>query len=128
MVWLRVPYRLLYKRPQPHRGCQYEYAQPHGQENLPSYFHELVKAVTRERATIPDIEVHERRNFRDEPVNVLNADANWREEQDQANQSEHYSESRQTDGLNPEVRMLRHSSGAVKAHRRQKEQGDSGNE
>src|SRR6266850_1910373 len=128
MVWLRVPYRLLYKRPQSDRGRKYDYAQPHRQENLPSYLHELVKAVTRERATIPDIEVHERGNFGDEPVNVLNADANWREEQDQANQSEHYSESRQADRLNTKVRMLWHASRAVEAHPRQKEKGDSGKE
>src|SRR5882672_2390743 len=113
MVWLRVPYRLLYKRPQPDRGRKYEYTQPHGQENLPSDFHELVKAVTRERATIPDIEVHERGNFHGEPINVADAFARHGNKQNNAYQSEHGSKGAEAQGLNPEIWMLGHPGCAV---------------
>src|SRR5258708_12238749 len=106
MVWLRVPYRLLYYRPQSYCSRQNQNAQSYRKEDFPSYLHELVKTVTRERATIPDIEVHERGNFDREPVNVLDADADGRDEQDQANQAEYCPESPKPDGLNPEHVMF----------------------
>src|SRR6266436_5145635 len=99
MVWLRVPYILLQER---YTGRQNQNAQSHRQQNFPSHFHELVKAITRERATIPDIEVHEPGNFRREPENVLHSKADRRIEQNQADQAEHEAESRQADGLNAE--------------------------
>src|SRR5580693_83822 len=107
MVWLRVPYLLLQ---QSYTRRQNQNAQPHGQQDLPSHLHELVKAISRERATIPDIEVHERGNFRREPENVLHANSHCRNEHYQANQTEHYAESGKTDSLNPKERMLRHAN------------------
>src|SRR6266851_6863371 len=121
MVWLRVPYRLLYYRPQSHCSRQNQNAQSNRQKDFPSYLHELVKTVTRERATIPDIEVHKPGNFDREPINILDADANGGDEQDQSNQAEHCAESCEADGLNPEQGMFRHTCGAVETHRRQKE-------
>src|SRR5580693_9367320 len=88
-------------------GGQDQQSQSHGQENLPSDLHELVKAVTRERATIPDIEVHEARNLRAEPVNVADPVADTGNEQDQSDQSEHGAECAESQGLNPEQRMFR---------------------
>src|SRR5258708_1705742 len=122
MVWLRVTYILLQQR---YTGGQNQNSQSHGQQNLPSHLHELVKAITRERATIPDIEVHEPGNFRREPENVLHSHADRRVEENQADQAEHDAESRQADGLDAEQRMLRHAGGVEKADRGEEKERDA---
>src|ERR1700691_1711083 len=96
------------------------------QQDFPSHFHKLIKPVTRERATIPDIEVHERGNFDREPVNVLNANENCRNEHYQTDQAQQAAKSGQTHGLKLEVRMSRHARDTVKAYARKKEECDSG--
>ncbi len=117
MVWLRVPYLLLQQR---YTGRQNQNAQAHGQQDFPSHLHELVKAISRERATIPDIEVHEPGNFRREPENILNAHADRGNEQNEADQAENDAESREADGLNAEKRMLRHADRVVESRSRQR--------
>src|ERR1700716_1984306 len=104
MVSLPVPYALLDRRPQACACRQDQNAQSHRQQNLPPYFHQLVKAITRERATIPDVEVHERSNFHREPINILPPLTHGRDEQDQTNQSEDDAESSQANSLNPKKR------------------------
>src|SRR5580704_17628826 len=104
MVWLRVPYLLLQQR---YTRRQNQNAQAHGQHDFPSHLHELVKAISRERATIPDIEVPEHGNVRREPENILNAHADRGNEKNQADQAENDAESREADGLNAEEGMLR---------------------
>src|ERR1700689_539928 len=106
MVWLRVPYLLLKQRNA--RG-QNQNAQTQGQQDFPSYLHELVKAISRERATIPDIEVHERGNFRREPENILHPQADRRIEQDQSDEGEQDAKYGEADGLNAEQGMLGHA-------------------
>src|SRR5438270_2451561 len=115
MVWLRVPYSLSYHRPQSDCGRQNEHSQSHGQEDFPSYLHELVKAVTWERATIPDIEVHEPSNFEREPINILNSNTDVRDKENQPNQPQHCAKSRETDGLNTKERMPGHTGRVIKA-------------
>src|SRR6202140_5216742 len=101
MVWLRVPYFLLNQR----NACrQDQNSQAHRQQDFPSHLHELVKAISRERATIPDIEVHEDGNFRREPENVLNPEAHGRDKENQADQTEHSSKTSKADGLNAKQR------------------------
>src|SRR5579863_9210051 len=95
--------------PHRHEAAADQQSQSHRKENLPSYFHELVEAITRERATIPDIEVHEPGNFCREPENVADAVADWRNEHGQTDQGEHDSESSQAYRLHAEERMLGHS-------------------
>src|ERR1700683_1554 len=87
-------------------GSQDQERQTGGQQNFPSYFHELVEAVTRERATIPDVEVHEPGNFGREPENVVHANADGREEQNQTDESENRAESGSPYGLTFESRGL----------------------
>src|SRR4029077_21197624 len=88
-------------------------------------FHQLVKAITRERATIPDVQVHECGNFHREPVNILHPLTDSRDEQNQANQTEDYAESSQANGLNSKKGVLRHPHRAVEANSRQKKKSDS---
>src|SRR5580700_9768766 len=114
MVWLRVPYLLLQ---QSYTRRQNQNAQAHGQQDFPSHLHELVKAISRERATIPDIEVHEAGNFRREPENVLHSNAHWGDEQDKTDQGKNNAESREADGLNAEKGMLRHADRVVETYR-----------
>src|ERR1700722_13957427 len=113
-------------RAHPHNRSQDQQSQSHGQQDFPSHFHQLVKTVTRERATIPDIEIHERGNFHREPVNILHANENCRNKQDQTNQAKHPAEAREANGLNFEIGMLGHARRAVKTDRRQEQKRDSG--
>src|ERR1700678_625750 len=99
MVWLRVPYDWLQQR---YTRRENQNAQTHRQQDLPSHLHELVKTISGERATIPDIHVHEAGNFGGEPENILHAHADRWNKQNQADQSEHNAESREADGLNAE--------------------------
>src|SRR6266446_10682837 len=123
MVWLRVPYVLLQER---YTGRQNQNAQPHRQQNLPSHLHELVKAITRERATIPDIEVHKPGNFRGEPENVLHSKTDRGHEQKEANQSENNAKAREPEGLNAEQRMLRHADRVEETDRGEKKERGTG--
>src|SRR5271155_3890481 len=116
---------MLYQRPESRRGGQNENAQPHGQQDLPSHLHELVKAISRERATIPDIEIHECSNLRRKPENILYANSHCRNEHYQANQTKRNAESGQTDGLNPKERMLRHADRVEETHRGEKKKRDA---
>src|ERR1700686_1708457 len=118
----------LYPQFRPHSddGGQNQQRQAGRQQHLPSYFHELVKAVTGERATIPDIEVHERGNFRGEPENVGDPYAYSWDEQNQADQAENHPEPSQPDGLYAEQRMLRHPRRVVETDRRQEKKRNSG--
>src|SRR5208282_5948124 len=125
MVWLRVPYHWLKQR---YTSRQNENAQTHGQQDFPSHLHELVKTITRERATIPDIHVHKPGNFCGEPENVLHAEAYCGNEQNQADQAENHAKSGETDGLNTEKRMFRHADRVVKTHRSKKEKRNAGEE
>src|ERR1700733_1580797 len=118
MVWLRVPYFFLQQR---YARRQNQNAQSQRQQNLPSHFHELVKAVPRERATIPDIEVHKSRDLRGKPEDILHSNSNSGNQQHQPDQSENRAESCESNRLNPEERMLRHSRRIEKAHCREKE-------
>src|ERR1700686_807044 len=113
-------------RPHSYDGRQNQQRQAGRQQHLPSYFHELVKTVTGERATIPDIEVHERGNFGGEPENVGDANPdNWNKK-NQADQAENHAEPGQPDGLYAEQRMLRHASRVVKTHYGQQQKSNSG--
>src|SRR6266446_7443390 len=123
MVWLRVPYILLQQR---YTGGQNQNTQSHGQQNFPSHFHELVKAITRERATIPDIEIHEAGYFRREPENVLNSKTDRGHEQKEANQSENNAKAREPDGLDAEQRMLRHADRVEETDRGEKKERGTG--
>src|ERR1700728_1365031 len=125
MVWLRVPYLLLKQR---YTRGQNQNAQTQGQQDFPSHLHELVKAISGERATIPDIEVHESGNFRGEPKDVLDARAYCRNEQNDADQAKDCAESREPNSLNAEQRMLRHAHRVVKTNRREKQKRDAGDE
>src|ERR1700684_885081 len=80
-------------RPHPDDGRQNQERQAGREEHFPSYFHELVETISRKRATIPDVEVHEGGNFGREPKNIGNADANGRNEENQTDQSEDHAES-----------------------------------
>src|SRR5271156_288961 len=123
MVWLRVPYHWLKQR---YTSRQNENAQSHGQQDFPSHLHELVKTITRERATIPDIHVHKPGNFRGEPENVLYAQAYGRNEQNQTDQAENHAKSGEADGLDAEKRMLGHANCVVKTHGGKKKERNTG--
>src|ERR1700692_881394 len=110
---------------QSYAGRQDQNAQAHRQQHFPSHLHELIKAISGERATIPDIEVHEARNFGREPENILHADAHRRNEQYKSNQAEDNSESREADGLNTEKRMLWHADRMVEAHCGEQQERDA---
>src|SRR5437660_12208759 len=125
MAWLRVPYILLQQR---YTGRQNQNAQPHGQQDLPSHLHELVKAITRERATIPDIEVHKPGNFRREPENVLHSKTDRWNKENQTDQAEHEAESGKPDGLNSKQGMLRHARRVVKTNRSEEQKCRAGDE
>src|ERR1700692_1253234 len=123
MVWLRVPYFLLNQR----NACrQDQNSQAHRQQDFPSHLHELVKAISRERATIPDIEVHESGDFCREPENVLHSQAYCGNKQGKTNQAEEHSETSKADSLNAEERMLRHTHCVVEAHCRKKKKRNAG--
>src|ERR1700722_992227 len=109
-------------------GGQNQESDAHGQKNFPAYFHELVEAITRERATTPDIEVHEPGNFRGEPENVSHTVAHAGNKHDQSNHSQHHAESRQPDCLNPEQRMLGHSRRVEEANRSEEKESEAGNQ
>src|SRR5256885_11342445 len=104
MVWLQVPYFLLQQR---YTRGQNQNSQTDRQQDFPSYLHELVKAISRERATIPDIHVHEPGNFGGEPENILHAKTDCGNKKNEANQSENGTEACKPDGLNAKERMLR---------------------
>src|SRR5580704_3094924 len=123
MVWLRVPYCLLEQR---YTSRQNQNAQAHGQQDFPSHLHELVKAIARERATIPDIHVHEAGNFGGKPENILNSNTDDRNKENQTDQAKDYAEASQSDGLNPEERMLRHAGRVVEADGSEKKKRDAG--
>src|SRR5580693_197302 len=91
---------------------QDEHTNSDWQQHLPSYLHELIEAVARERGAIPDIEIHEASHLRDEPEDVLHAVAYRRRKQYQSDQSQHGSESCKANGLQPEVRMFRRAKNA----------------
>src|SRR5271169_2412379 len=99
-----------------------------GQQHFPSYFHELIEAVARERGAIPDIEIHEASHLRDKPEDVLNAIAHRRRKQYQSDQTQNGSESCQANRLNAEVRMLRHATNADEGDRCQCQESQSGEE
>src|ERR1700722_9228630 len=111
---------------QSYAGRQDQNAQAHRQQHFPSHLHELIKTVSGERATIPDIEVHKARNFRREPENVLHSRTHGRDKQYKANQAKDNSESRESDGLNAEQRMLRHTDCIEKTRYRKQKKCDAG--
>src|SRR5580692_1055727 len=102
-----------------------KHADPDRQQHLPSYFHELIEAVTRERGAIPDIQIHEAPHLRDEPEDILNAIPYRRHEQDEADESQHGAESGQANRLDSKVRMLRHPPNADEGNHCQAQESQS---
>src|SRR5581483_108077 len=68
----------------PHNRGGDQHAQAERQQHLPTYFHELVKTVARERSPVPDVQVHEYGNFCGEPVDILNTITNRRDKENQS--------------------------------------------
>ena len=96
-----------------YNGGQDQHADSHRQQNFPSYFHQLIEAVARERAAIPDVQYMETATLAMNQKMSCTRSRTGGNEQDQADQRQHRAESAQPDGLNFEERMLRHAGGAV---------------
>src|SRR5229473_5960949 len=86
---------------------QDQHADSQWQQDLPSYFHELIEAIARKRAAIPDVHIHRSSDLRGKPENILDTVAHRRGKQEQADRPEQRAESGKADRLHPEIWMLR---------------------
>src|SRR5438132_1179407 len=57
----------------PHNRRKNEHAKTYGQQDFPSDSHKLVETIARERATIPDVQIHEACDCEREPVDIRDA-------------------------------------------------------
>src|SRR6516164_9677843 len=100
----------------PHDGGGQKHSDSSWQQNFPSHFHQLIEAIAREGAAVPDVEIHECGNLGGEPENILHPVAYGRNEEDESDKAKCGAESRETEGLDAEVRVLGHARDVVERH------------